>query len=127
MSEHSSHVQAVVPMSAPSDLSGEFPEEIIFLISEIFGAEQIASASPVRHVHKDAPPFLIVHGDQDMVVPVEQAHLLYDALRQTGAPVEKLILKNAGHGFEPVGGNVSPTLEEMFARVLTFITNTLDK
>jgi len=120
--DQSSQVQAVVPMSAPANLSSSFPEEVVNLVSGVFGADQLASASPVQYAHPGAPPFLIVHGDKDDVVPVEQAHLLYDALKKAGSPVEELILKNGGHGFEPVSGPVSPSLDEMFARVLEFLT-----
>jgi len=123
--DQSSAVQAVVPMSGPTDLSGQFPSEVQDLIANVFGVEQLVSASPVHYAHPDAPPFLIVHGDADPVVPVEQAHRLYAALQRGGAPVEKLILHNGGHGFESLGGEVSPSLEEMFAALLQFLGRTL--
>ena len=125
--EQSSQVQAVVPLSGPSDLAQSFPVEIQALIHNVFGPEQLACGSPVQYVHPKAPPFLIVHGDADPVVPVEQAHLLYDALVKAGAPVEKLILNNAGHGLEPLGGVMSPSVEEMFATILAFLATHLEK
>jgi acetyl esterase/lipase len=123
--DQSSAVQAVVPMSAPTDLACKFPAEVQELIANVFGEEQLFSASPGNYVHADAPPFLIVHGDADDIVPVEQAHLLYEALKKAGAPVEKLILQNGGHGFEPAGGTVEPPVEEMFARMLQFLGSCL--
>lgn len=124
--EQSSRVQAVVPMSGPTDLGSKFPAEVQELIANVFGEEQLVSASPVQYAHAGAPPFLIVHGEADDIVPVEQAELLYEALKKAGALVEKLILQNGGHGFEPVGGVVEPSVEEMFARMLQFLGSCLN-
>ena len=44
-------------------------------------------ASPLSYIHKDCPPFFIVHGDADKTVPFAQGKLLYDALRRrAGVP-----------------------------------------
>jgi acetyl esterase/lipase len=125
-SDQSSAVQAVVPMSAPTDLAGPAPSDVQALIANVFGEGQLASASPVQYARADAPPFLIVHGDADDIVPVEQAELLYEALKKAGAPVEKLIMMNGGHGFEPAGGAVKPTVDEMFAGMLLFLGSCLN-
>jgi acetyl esterase/lipase len=122
----SSAVQAVVPMSGPTDLARKFPAEVQELIANVFGEEQLGRASPVNYARAEAPPFLIVHGEADEIVPVEQAHQLYDALKKAEAPVEKLILQNGGHGVEPVGGTVKPSVEEMFARMLQFLGSSLN-
>jgi dipeptidyl aminopeptidase/acylaminoacyl peptidase len=37
-------------------------------------------ASPITHVTEDDPPFLLIHGERDEVVPVEQSQLMYDRL-----------------------------------------------
>ena len=123
--EQSSRVQAVIEMSGPTDLTRPFPEWVMELKTNVFGAALWPSASPVNYVHPKAPPFLIIHGDADPAVPVEQAYLLYDALAKAGAPVEKLILHNGGHGLEPVGGPMSPSADEMFAAFLAFLARSL--
>jgi len=46
--------------------------------------QQAAKANPITYVTKDAPPFLIVHGDQDPLVPHHQSQLLFEALKQAG-------------------------------------------
>jgi dipeptidyl aminopeptidase/acylaminoacyl peptidase len=61
-------------------------------------------ASPLQHVHAGAPPFLIIHGDGD-VVPVDNGNQLTAALRATGASVRMLELGGAGH----VHSAVTPT------------------
>ena len=120
--EHSSRVQAVVEMAGPTDLTGRFPEAVEDLKVNIFGAEQFVSASPVTYAASDAPPFLIIHGDKDAFVPVEQAQRLHNALRKVGASSELVILQHAGHGFEPVDGTPTPSVEEAMARMFAFLT-----
>ena len=46
-----------------------------------------ADASPITHVTPGAPPFLLVHGTADWVVPYSQSELLADALTAAGVPV----------------------------------------
>ena len=55
-------------------------------------------ASPVCHITRDAPPFLILHGDQDPTVPFQQSVTLAAALKQAGVPVTFETLPGAGHG-----------------------------
>ncbi len=57
------------------------------------------AASPVTYVTKDDAPFLIVHGDKDNIVPLDQAREFRAALQQTGVPVALLIGKGGGHVF----------------------------
>lgn len=45
-----------------------------------------------------APPFLIIHGDEDPLVPHHQSHLLYEALAKAGVDVTFHTLVGAGHG-----------------------------
>ena len=49
-------------------------------------------------VTKDSPPFLIMHGDRDPLVPHHQSKLLEAALKQAGVPVTFYMVKGAGHG-----------------------------
>lgn len=47
-----------------------------------------ARANPITYVSTNAlPPFLIVHGGNDPVVPFHQSELLFDALKKAGACV----------------------------------------
>lgn len=60
--------------------------------------EQYRLASPVNYVHAGAPPFLIVHGDQDKLVPPHQSELLHEALRKAGVESTLKIVQGAEHG-----------------------------
>ncbi|UUT36162.1 alpha/beta hydrolase [Microbacterium elymi] len=56
-----------------------------------------AQASPVTHVHADAPPFLIAHGQDDQAVPLSQSRLFAAALTQAGASADLELVAGAGH------------------------------
>ena len=105
----SSRVQAVADISGPSDLTRTFPDSVNELLQGVFGPQQLISGSPVTFASPGDPPVLIIHGDADPVVPIEQAYLLRDALSNAGVPVELLIVQNGGHGLEPVGDAITPT------------------
>ncbi|MGY1625161.1 alpha/beta hydrolase fold domain-containing protein [Geodermatophilus sp. SYSU D00965] len=57
----------------------------------------LADASPITHVTADAPPFLLVHGTEDWLVPCAQSEQLAAALTAAGAPVELVPVEGAGH------------------------------
>lgn len=62
-------------------------------------------ASPIARVHSDAPPFLVVHGSADTVIPVQQARSFADRLREVSrSKVGYLELPGAGHGFDMTDG-----------------------
>lgn len=55
--------------------------------------------SPVFHARADQPPVLIVHGDADTLVPLEQSQWFRDASAKAGAAVELLVREGKGHGW----------------------------
>jgi dipeptidyl aminopeptidase/acylaminoacyl peptidase len=55
-------------------------------------------ASPVFHVDRADPPLLLVHGDQDPQMPVNQSLELCGAYEKVKAPVQLEIVHGAGHG-----------------------------
>jgi acetyl esterase/lipase len=58
-------------------------------------------ASPLSHVRPDAPPFFVLHGTNDVLVPVEQARSFVRALRATSRnPVAYAELPRAQHAFD---------------------------
>jgi acetyl esterase/lipase len=50
-------------------------------------ADLAKKMSPLTYITKDSPPFLIMHGDKDTTVPIEQGKLLYEALKKVGVEV----------------------------------------
>ncbi len=60
--------------------------------------EATARANPITYVTTDAPPFLVVHGDADPLVPHGQSVILVEALQKASVPVTFYTVKGAGHG-----------------------------
>ncbi len=62
-------------------------------------------ASPIARVHPQAPPFLVIHGSRDTVIPVEQARSFVERLRDASQSVVSYMeLPGAGHGFDLTDG-----------------------
>ncbi len=78
-------------------------------------------ASPVHHVDPTDPPILIVHGDQDIQVPINQAHELEGAYEKHGLHAQIEILHGAGHGGDIYRG------AEFQSVVESFLSSVLEK
>jgi acetyl esterase/lipase len=123
--DQSSRVQAVVAMAGVMDLSRNFPNADIEAMKRVgFGEYNVAQASPITHVTSDDPPFLLIHGDRDELVPYEQSQLMYDRLQQMNVPAQLVIVKNARHSFTAPEGT-SPSLLEINQIILDFLAKYL--
>jgi acetyl esterase/lipase len=57
----------------------------------------------MHRIHRDAPPFFVLHGEKDAVVPSSQAREFVAALRKSGShPVSYAELPNAHHAFDTI-------------------------
>jgi acetyl esterase/lipase len=71
------------------------------LVLKTADPEEFRQASPLTHVRRDAPPFLVVHGRNDTLVPVEEARLFVERLRAVSdEPVAYLELPGTQHAFD---------------------------
>ena len=110
----SSHVQAVVDYFGPTDFlqmdTQRLPDGLVHDApdspeSQLVGGpiqehkDRVARANPITYVSKDDCPFLIIHGDQDKLVPYQQSVLLKDALEGAGVPVTLYRVEGGGHGW----------------------------
>ena len=67
--------------------------------------EIFRKASPIAQIQADAPPFLVIHGSGDSVIPVAQARSFVERLRAVSRTVVSYIeLPGAGHGFDMTDG-----------------------
>lgn len=109
--EYSSKVQAACPWYPPSDVTG-FPypspveaaasmESLLLGKNVMLNQEDALKICPVSFVTKDAPPFLIIHGDNDHTVPFGQGEILHDKLEEAGVDVKLLVLEGADHADMP--------------------------
>jgi acetyl esterase/lipase len=69
-------------------------------ISEEKTKELAHKISPVTHVTADAAPTLIIHGDADVLVPIQQAEVIMARFKDAGVPAELVIRKGRGHDFK---------------------------
>ncbi|PPS43130.1 alpha/beta hydrolase [Chroococcidiopsis sp. TS-821] len=131
---YSSRVQAVCDWFGPTDFLriNDFPRNIDFtpanspeaaLIGGIVAENQdkAAKANPITFVSKEAPPFLIVHGDKDLLVPLNQSQLLFDALKKAEVEVTLEVIKNGRHGNKKHFGSrlLYKKMERFFKKHLT--------
>jgi acetyl esterase/lipase len=67
--------------------------------------EIFRKASPIARVHPGAPPFLVIHGTGDSVVPVAQSRSFVERLRGVSHSVVSYVeLPGAGHAFDMIDG-----------------------
>jgi acetyl esterase/lipase len=132
----SSAVQAVVDFYGPTDFTHAniFSPVAIQLIEGLFGVpydqnpDLWKSGSPLFYVAVGDPPMLLVHGDSDTLVPLAQSTVFDEALAKAGVPHQLLIVKNAGHVFQPKPGTtIDPSSAEILKTVFAFFDKYLRK
>jgi acetyl esterase/lipase len=127
--EYSSRVQAVVDMFGPTNLTGPFPAEAPVKCEDVFGTCDVndpvlRDASPVTWVTADDPPFLILHGDEDKVVPLSQSQILYERSKDAGVDVTLVVVKNGEHGLWPKA-DMEPSRSELTRMIVEFFVRHL--
>ncbi len=102
--QYSSQVQAVCDVAGPTDLLplANLGPKRMSAIEALLGGPlekdeaKAVAASPIHYISKDDPPFLIVHGEADRVIPLEQSQRFYEALQKAGVNATLKILP-VGH------------------------------
>jgi acetyl esterase/lipase len=133
--EHSSRVQAVCDWFGPSDLlqmgvmKGGFdhnapdaPEALLIGGPVQENKDRADRANPITYITPETPPFYIMHGGQDDVVPVGQSELLHRALVDAGLDSTLMIIPGMGHG---VMGLDRERWTELQRNVMGFFKRTL--
>ncbi|KAF0240736.1 MAG: peptidase S9 prolyl oligopeptidase active site domain-containing [Planctomycetota bacterium] len=126
----SSRVQAVCSWFGPADfrIVGSVARDPV---AQFLGGtmeekgEAYKLASPVTHASKDDPPVLMIHGDKDGTVKLEQSEVMLKALKEVGASAELVVVKNAGHGWKSEGKAVEPGADEIMAMSMKFFEEKL--
>lgn len=98
----SARVQAVVTLFGVSDFRdmylGENLRAFLHPLIEEKGLEAaLEEASPITYVSSDAPPFLLIHGDRDELVPFSQSLDLQAALQNAGVTCDLIRIRNGLH------------------------------
>jgi acetyl esterase/lipase len=121
---HSSRVACAVSFAGPTDWS---------LLSEIdhkhpayrqllgyepgtpadeMDAKAKKDVSPITFVSQDDPPVMQVHGDNDIIVPIEHARNLHERLKSAGVKTELVVIERANHGVAGAGAQVTKQAEK---------------
>jgi acetyl esterase/lipase len=87
-------VPDLLPAGHPESFESRFLGEPVSPLSEA-----AARANPIRYVGPEAPPFLILHGLRDSLIPWQQSQMLFDALSKSGSPATLVLVERLGHGF----------------------------
>ncbi|HLL81561.1 MAG TPA: alpha/beta hydrolase [Longimicrobium sp.] len=111
----SAGVSAVVALAGPQDIrtAGALDPSQRGMVENFLGAppeavmERALLASPAVHVKSGTPPFLLVHGTSDGVVPLRQSRSMRDTLRAAGVPVTLIELPGIGHSIDEFGTSAS--------------------
>lgn len=132
----SSRVQAVCDYYGPTDFTvfvntpgyeshatDASPEAKLIGGAVMQNKDKAARVNPITYVSKGDPPFLIVHGDKDPTVPLNQSQLLFDALKQSEVSVHFHTIHGAGHGGPGFAGkNIDDMVSQFFAERLKTIS-----
>ena len=132
--EPDTHYAAAVPFYGVYDLTPEsrfghnprvyswFLEPYVVKAFVADEPEVYRDLSPVHHVRADAPPFLVVHGDKDVLAPVEDARVFVERLRAVShEPVLYAEMQGAQHAFEIFPSYRTARVIEGVERFLTAI------
>jgi acetyl esterase/lipase len=94
------------------------PEDKLRLYQEV---------SPVNYLAKSSPPLLMAQGDSDSTIPVHHAYHMKEKADAIGAPVEIMIIENAGHNWREADPSkpISPSTAGIVEKSVNFLTGHL--
>ena len=96
-----SNLTTILKQSTPHGLSVRVPALELLLGGDPEKLHEIAKlASPVFHADVSDPPLLLIHGDQDPQMPINQAHELHGVYKRLGRPVHFEVIHGGAHGGE---------------------------
>jgi acetyl esterase/lipase len=88
--------------------------------------DRLSSASASKRISSSTPPALLIHGDKDQVVPVDQSRSFYAALRAKNIPAELMVIEGVDHSF--IGATPEQTRKaslDALSKTIAFIKNTV--
>lgn len=121
-----SNLTTILAQSTPYGVGMRGPALEVLLGAPPDQALELARlASPVMHVDRSDPPLLLLHGDQDPQMPINQSHELEGAYEALGLDVHFDVVHGAAHGDRD--GPPRFFSEERNARALAFLRRTLSQ
>ena len=129
--QQSSRVQAIVAWFPPTDLINwgtddgwkTIEEKRPGFLKSLFGEmkepeEQLRSISPIYQVTTDDPPILLIHGDKDATVPLQQSEIFKSKYEEMGMPVNLIVQPGGGHSWWPGILNQYQAVDRLVRQIL---------
>jgi acetyl esterase/lipase len=120
-------VEAVIDFYGPTDLRALFAarQRTTTSLTLFLGGRpdeypgRYDEASPIRQVSAGSAPMLLIHGTDDLLVPLDQSRMMDEALSQAGVPHRMIIVDHARHGFglDPQGRDLVPEIRSFLESV----------
>jgi acetyl esterase/lipase len=119
----SSNVQAICDWFGPADLTGKgMGSDARGMVARFLGAKPqdapdvAKAASPVTYIDRTDPPFLIIHGVKDPLVPIAQSRVFRDRLAAAKVSVQLIEVPGGKHGnFRTTDPNEKELIRQMLA------------
>jgi acetyl esterase/lipase len=112
-----SNLTTILAQSTPHGLSVRKPALQLLLGAQPEDTLTLAKlASPVFHIDKKDPPLLILHGDQDPQMPINQSHELEGQYKKQNLDVQFEVVYGAAHGGDVFFSGEYATLAINFLR-----------
>ena len=124
-------VAAVVDEFGPADLTDPlWPSYTAGIIRQVFGRDPgpsaaLALASPADHVAPGDPPFLILQGTADRIVPATQSEELAARLQAAGDRADLVLVRGGGHGLGTPGESPGTAVQDQ--RIVDFLQQLLGR
>jgi acetyl esterase/lipase len=67
--------------------------------------------SPIYYVTPNAPPTLLIHGDRDPIVPLQQSQIMMNKLKECKVPCELMVHKGGAHGWDGIDKDLVPVCD----------------
>lgn len=67
--------------------------------------EALDQFSAAQNAARVTMPLLIIHGDEDVTVPIQQSHLMQQAMERAGKPTRLIVLEDFDHNVTPIQGD----------------------
>lgn len=119
----SAKVQCVIARAAPTDFRGGNVGESFLGVRgkelkdpATLEYKRAQAASPITHISADDAPILLLHGEQDAIVPIALSENMYAKLQEAGVPAELMRIEGAGHGPSYPGATNLPDLGKAYIR-----------
>jgi acetyl esterase/lipase len=96
-------------------------------VNTLDAAVATTAANPINYIHPNAPPFLILHGNQDRMVSPSQTLILHDALVAAGVRSNRYVVDGGAHGDLTFMGDAHSRLLWSTNKVMNLIVEFLNR